>query len=71
MVEPAPSPEEISAWKAQQEANRAAWLRQLNSPAEIWQQQQAALDALAKLRPDNRRKQRRRASNAPPGGSDS
>ena len=44
-------PEDLSAWKAQQEANRAARLRQLHAPAELWRQQQEALDALARLRP--------------------
>jgi hypothetical protein len=59
MTEPNPSPEDISAWKAQQEANRLARQRQLQSPAELWRAQQAALDALAKLRPDGCRPARR------------
>jgi hypothetical protein len=46
------SPEDLSAWKAQQEANRAARVRQLHSPAELWQMEQEALDALSRLRPD-------------------
>jgi hypothetical protein len=46
------TPNEFAFWKAQQEANRAARLRQLYSPAELWRRQQRALDQLAKLRPD-------------------
>lgn len=45
------TPEEVSAWKAQQEANRAARLRQLYSPAELWRRQQQDLADLARLRP--------------------
>lgn len=41
----------FSAIKAQQEANRAARVRQLWSAAELWRQQQQALEALAHLRP--------------------
>ena len=51
MNEPANSLDGVSAWKAQQEANRAARLKQLYSPDELWRKQQAALAALAKLRP--------------------
>jgi len=50
MNEP-PSAEEMAAWKAQQERNRDARLRQLFSPAELWRRQQQALAELAKLRP--------------------
>jgi hypothetical protein len=43
---------EFARWKAQQEANRAARLRELHSAAELWQRQQRALDELVILRPD-------------------
>ena len=43
------SAEELTAWKAQQEANREARLRQLYSPAELWQRQQRSLEELARL----------------------
>ena len=48
------SPDDLSAWKAQQEANRAARVKQLYSPAELWRRQQEALTALEKLRPDTK-----------------
>jgi len=57
MSEHGASPEDVSAWKAQQEAKRAARLRQLHSPAELWRMQQEALEALAKLRPSGGGKQ--------------
>ena len=43
------SGEELTAWKTQQEANREARLRQLYSPAELWQRQQRSLEELARL----------------------
>ncbi|MSU64084.1 MAG: hypothetical protein EXS31_17105 [Pedosphaera sp.] len=58
MKESAPLQDAASAWKAQQEANRAARLKQLYSPAELWKREQEALAALAKLRPDIARRDR-------------
>lgn len=49
MNEPMKSPD--AAWKAQQEANRAAREMALYSAAKLWQRQQEALAALATLRP--------------------
>jgi hypothetical protein len=54
------SRDELLAAKATQEANRAARLRQLHTPAEVWRRQQAALADLAKLRPAEIRQRRRR-----------
>jgi hypothetical protein len=51
--------DEISAWKAQQEANREARLRQLYTAEELWKRQQEALAALMRLRPDIQRKQQK------------
>jgi len=48
--------ESLSEVKARQEANRDAYLRRRFTPAELWRQQQAALDELARLRPDLQRK---------------
>ncbi|HMJ90445.1 MAG TPA: hypothetical protein VK530_11540 [Candidatus Acidoferrum sp.] len=56
MSESRPTVEEISAWKAQQEKNREARLRQLYTPGELWKRQQDALGSLMRLRPDVKRK---------------
>jgi hypothetical protein len=47
-----PTDEEWSQLKAKEEAKREAYLRRKFTPAQLWEQQQKALDALAKLRPD-------------------
>jgi hypothetical protein len=54
MNEPMISPDDLAAWKAQQEANRAVRERALFSAAELWRRQQNALAALARLRPQSR-----------------
>ncbi len=59
-----PSYEKLAAEKARQETNRAARLRQLYSPVELWKRQRADLDELAKLRSDL---QRRRPRTTPVG----
>ncbi len=56
MQEPEQKVESLSEVKARQEANREAYLRRRFTPAELWRQQQAALDELARLRPDLQRK---------------
>jgi len=56
MQEPEQKVETLSEVKARQEANREAYLRRRFTPAELWRQQQAALDELARLRPDLQRK---------------
>jgi len=53
MTEPTISPDDLAAWKAQQERNRAARERALYSAAELWRRQQQALAALAALRPQS------------------
>jgi hypothetical protein len=58
MDRPGQKLEELSAWKAQQERNREARLRQLYSPEELWRRQQQAISELAKLRPDLKRGKR-------------
>jgi hypothetical protein len=68
MNEQGASPEDLSAWKAQQERNRAARLRQLHSPAELWQMEQKALDALATLRPEAAARRPKRAAPLEPDG---
>lgn len=45
------SRDDLLAAKVTQEINRAARLRQLHTPAELWRRQQAGLTDLAKLRP--------------------
>lgn len=52
---------DLTAWKHQQEANRAAYLKRRYTAAELWQQQQAALTALERLRPVGARRRRARA----------
>jgi len=54
MNEPIISAGDLAAWKAQQEANRAARERALFPAAELWRRQQEALAALAGLRPQGR-----------------
>jgi hypothetical protein len=51
MTEARISPADLAAWKAQQEANRAAREKALYSAVELWRRQQQALAALAALRP--------------------
>ena len=53
--------DELAAQKAHQEENRAAYLKRRFTPAELWQQQQEALAALARLRPDVKNKLRKTA----------
>ena len=48
------APDDLAAWKAQQEADRAARQRALFPAAEQWRRQQEALAALAGLRPQGR-----------------
>jgi len=52
------SADELSAQKAQQEKNRAAYMKRRFTPAELRQQQQEAFAALARLRPDVKNKVR-------------
>jgi hypothetical protein len=54
MNEPTFTPDDLAAWKAQQEANRAARERALYPAAELWRRQQQALADLARLRPQSR-----------------
>ena len=63
------SADELAAQKAQQEENRAAYLKRRFTPAELWQQQQKALAALARLRSDVKNKVRKAAGGARSGKS--
>lgn len=51
--------------KARAEAAREAYLRRRFSPAALWQWQQQAIEALAQLRPDLKRRRQPHAP-APP-----
>jgi hypothetical protein len=53
--------DQLAAQKAQQEENRAAYLKRRFTPAELWQQQQKTLAALARLRPGVKNKVRKPA----------
>lgn len=69
MSEPTISPDDLAAWKAQQERNRAARERALYSGAELWRRQQQALAALARLRPQ--RGEQSSAAERPPASKES
>jgi hypothetical protein len=57
----APTRDELLALKVREQAKRAAYLRRRFTPAELWRWQQAATEALAKLRPDLKRRLRLRS----------